>query len=162
MKNVQQHAQITIQQLREALQERTINRYYCVGLFGDLLEAEEAHIINAEWRQHIDVMHVENIVLMNSDWIAQRWDKQFRQLRRILEYGGHLLYEEAMLVLSLRSGLQSVARFLPTACATKLKEVDAYLAESLEQNAQMYNECRRKETIGIEKFVPTYWWWRGS
>lgn len=162
MKNVQKGAQITIQRLKEQLQAREINRYYCASLFGYLLEAEEAQIISLAWRRHIDMAQAEQVVAMNREWLTQHWNETFCQLKHILEYGGPLIYEEAMQVVSLRSGLQSVARFLPPEYAEQLHELTPLLSESLEQNAKAYDECRKQKTIGIEKHIPKCWWWRGA
>lgn len=161
-KIIQKQAQITIRRLREALQKRDVNEQYCATLYAELLDAEDARLISGDWRKQVDVTHVEQIVSLNIDFLTQRWDQKFEQLSRILAFGDHLVYEEVLLVLSLRSGLQSIARFLPSEYEAKLAELDFYLVASLKQNARIYDQCRGKGKWGIVKHIPKHWWWRGS
>jgi hypothetical protein len=132
----------------------------CAARFSSLIEAEEDRIISRQWRRHIDVDRVEALIHANPGSIQSKSEGDYSHLKAVLEFDGKLIYEEAMLVLTLRSDLQLLARFSSITRAATLSDVDELLLAAIKHNPSTIQQCRARKTIGLEASLPRHWWWR--
>lgn len=134
--------------------------YDCVQYYGYLEEAEEAVIISRNWRKRINIQNIAFIVHENLDIIEGIFENTFLHEKNILEFGGEMEYEEVMLILTYRSSLQSVARYLPPSRYIIADDIDILLAQALNTNINNASRCRNSKSVGVESVLPNHWWWR--
>jgi hypothetical protein len=132
-------------------------------VFGVLMEAEEQGLIKRNWRSKLDVNAIESFIKRNQSDVEHEWQREFRQLKRITDYGGYMEYEEMILILSLRSDLESGLRFVEKKSNHLLANLDEDLRAVLKLNREYTRDSRnssRKHTGGLETYLSNHWWWR--
>ena len=128
-----------------------------------LLEAEEDKgLIKRSWRSRLSVDEMIDFIKSNTNKVENEWQREYKQLKKIVDYGGRMGYEEMMLILSLRSDLENGLRFVNEK-QKELVNIDENLRDVLELNREHTRDCRnanRKNTGGLETYLTNHWWWR--
>ena len=155
---LQRKVERTLDECNRALLKNSASS--CAARFRSLVEAEEDRLISRQWRGEIDVDRVVMFLQANIVQVQRRWEQAYRQLKAVLDYGGKLVFEETMLVLTLRSELQLLARFLAPPYTTILGDIDETLQTSIQQNLRAIHACRTRKTVGIDADLVQHWWWR--
>lgn len=132
----------------------------CAARAQELLEAESLGLISKSWRQSIDVAGAQAFIRTHQAEARAQWAADLAHLRSVLDFGGRLEYEEAMLVLTLRSELELAAKQIDVVGAGSLVDADALLSEALSENRSVVLQCRRKKSLGLAASLPSHWWWR--
>ncbi len=125
-----------------------------------LLQAEDNRLIDTQWRKEIDVDKVTLFINHNLVKVEKEWYDDFEKLKRIIDFGGRYEYEEMMLILFLRSSLESYLRFLSNKEIKKLDEIAENFSRALRENKNLVEDCHTHVHYGIEKYFPRHWWWR--
>lgn len=128
-----------------------------------LLESEEDGLIKRNWRSRIKVDEMISFIKSATDKVEEEWAREYRQLKRITDYGGGMEYEEMILILSLRSDLESGLRFVSEKKLEILETLDEDLRAVLELNRNYTRDSRnsaRRHTGGLETYLTKHWWWR--
>ncbi len=128
-----------------------------------LLEAEEDGIIKRNWRSQVNVEALTEYIQENILKVEMQWEKDYRKLKQILDYGGKMLYEEMMLILGLRTDLESGLRFVKEKPKNILEDLDESMKDVLKLNLDKVQECRvhaRRNSGCLECSLTKHWWWR--
>lgn len=150
-----------IEYVNELFQDKVVG--YLAMNFSTILEAESESIIKKSWRKKINVDEVIALVKKHPQEVEKQWQEDYKQLKKIVDYGGAMEYEEMMLILGLRSDLESGLLFVEKKPEEILSHVDENLRAVLELNRQYTRDCRnanRKNTGGLETYLTKHWWWR--
>ncbi|MEW6734350.1 MAG: hypothetical protein AB1489_23695 [Acidobacteriota bacterium] len=147
----------TINSCKEALTNRWA--LSCANYFAELLEAEENKIISSTWRKEIDVDELNLFISSNLITISKEWQEDFRRLKRIIDYGGKLEFEETLRILMLRSKLELTLRFVGNEYRELLMQNDETFRESIKENTATVKQCQNHTRGGLEYSFPTHWWW---
>ena len=126
--------------------------------FAELECAERHGIVDTGWRQELPVDEIREVIQRSHSEICRRWQQSYEQLKRILDYGGSLIFEEMVLVLSLRDELELTRTYVsdPT---EKLGAIDILLRSGLHENREVQRECMRLPTRGLAARLSSHWWW---
>lgn len=128
-----------------------------------LISLEEEELIKKNWRSQLEAEKMLTFVEINQEKIAQRWQDKYQQLKRITDYGGNMEYEEMILILTLRSDLESSIRFIVDKPTKLLAELDEDLREVLKINQDVLRDSRnsaRRNTGDPSTYLQSHWWWR--
>lgn len=147
-----------VEELEQAFAEHA--PFACAVALGELLDAEAAGLVSASWRDGIDVDGLEQYLTRERAAIEARFVRDREYVRRLL--GERLIFEEALQLLTLRSSLQSAARWLREEAEPPLSAEDPSLAETLRLNADSVASARARATLGLTPELPAHWWWRSD
>jgi hypothetical protein len=135
--------------------------FQCARSLSDLLHAQqrgwpvEEHCSArqiADWLHYVD----DSIPEFTSHWTKNR-----AQLDTLLRHATTLEYEELLLCVGLRSGLESVARFLDPAARDELRDrIDPALDEVLRSNRATASLLQSRGSYDIDSSLEERWWWR--
>lgn len=128
-----------------------------------LLQAEEDKVIKRSWRSQVNVESVNRFIENNQSKVEAEWQREYEQLKQILDFGGKMLYEEMMLILGLRSDLESGLRFVEERPKELFENLDEGLRDVLKVNLTKVKECRvsaQRNTGSLESYLSKHWWWR--
>jgi hypothetical protein len=149
----------TVEELERAFSDQA--PFACAVALGELLEAEAAGLIPAaSWRDGIDVKQLEQYLTRERTAIEARFERDREYVRRLL--GERLIFEEALQMLTLRSSLESAARWVEDGLVPPLSAQDPSLAETLRLNADSVASARARPTLGLTPKLPAHWWWRSD
>lgn len=128
-----------------------------------IMQAEDEGLIKRNWRQQLDVDNLIAFLKNNQTEVEKEWQREYQQLKRITDYGGTMIYEEMMLILGLRSDLESGLRFVSNKPAKILADLDEDLKEVLRINLSEVRDCRnaaRRNSGALSSYLSNHWWWR--
>jgi hypothetical protein len=129
-----------------------------VGL-ATLLEAEESQLVDSGWHTLVDLAGVKRLIESNPAKLVNARQDNAAQLEQVITHPSRLEFEEAMLVLTLRSTLQSGARMLAESPRARLVAIDETLSTCLTRNHSVAQQCRGSRTLGLEAHIASHWWW---
>ncbi len=129
-------------------------------IYEELNSASQAGLLENAWRKKLPECQIQMFLDVRRNEIESKWNQKYEQLRRILDYGGILEYEEMMLVLSLRSGLELCKNYLSFEISEKLRVLDRGLKETIENNLSVQADCAVQIKSSFLPFLESHWWWR--
>jgi hypothetical protein len=132
--------------------------YSCAVSLSDLIEARDRGLIE---QAGVDVEESLSYVASRRTSVERQWGDKLRQLHRVSSSRGEMEWEEVVLVLSLRSGLEAASRFLDGESRRRLREeIDPLLSKSLEKNRASVAGLRSRGSADLACELPSHWWWR--
>ena len=129
-------------------------------IYEELNSASQAKLLDNSWRNKLPEPKIQQFLDFHRNAIETNWNQKYEQLRRIIDYGGFLEYEEMMLVLSLRSDLELCNKYLSSEYCKKLRVLDQDLKESIENNVSVHADCAVQIKNSYLPLLESHWWWR--
>lgn len=127
--------------------------------YGELTAASQAGLISDEWREAVPDLDVQSFLDRHRPEIDTEWRKEFDRLKRIIDFGGSLGYEEMMQVLTLRSELEFCKHFVTEECLERLRSFDKEFPHAIARNRQVQGQCAGKVKSGVCRILESHWWW---
>lgn len=158
---VEQSKEWLIEHCKEMFEEDIPGSVFTV--LSTLMQAEEEELIKRNWRQQLDVDALTAFLKDSQAEVEKEWQREYNQLKRITDYGGTMIYEEMMLILSLRSDLESGLRFIATKPTKLLADLDEDFRDVLKINLSEVRDCRiaaRRNSGALSSYLSNHWWWR--
>lgn len=128
--------------------------------YGELEEYAREGLITDIWRDSLPESSIHIFFKKHQLEGENEWQRQYAQLKRIVDYGGILIYEEMMVVLSLRSDLEFGKYYAGEGGMKQLLSVDQDLRQSIADNKKVQSDCIVKIKKSIGRVLPkAHWWW---
>lgn len=130
--------------------------------YEELNSASQNELISDEWRQKLPEIEILCFLNHHRIEIETSWHDVFERLKRIIDYGGLLEYEEMMHVLTLRSELEFCKKHIKEEFQDQLDLLNQGLEETIKNNQKIQSECIVKCKNNISSFLESHWWWSNS
>ncbi len=105
--------------------------------YEELKSALEKRLITDNWRQKLPEIEILFFLKHHQNQIETNWSGNFKRLKRIIDYGELLEYEEMMHVLTLKSELEFCKKHINEECLVYLELLDQGLKETIENNQKV-------------------------
>ena len=146
-----------LQDLSGALTKGWIYEMACV--LSELIQAETEKLIDSSWRRGVDVKQIQLMLVNEKDHVVANLTYDIEQLRRILSSGVGLQFEEALLVLFLRSDVQLASQICDTDVSEELRRIDECLRHVVEKYRDVFLQCHNRD-VRFYRYLSDHWWWR--